>query len=70
MLYQRYVYGSYPGVERADDAGAGSFGGAPDYMAANSDSDTSLRVTNLPNAAQMPLGGMTATSPRSSRGTR
>ena len=27
-------------------------------MAANSDSDTRLRVTNLPNAAQMPLGGM------------
>jgi Flp pilus assembly protein TadG len=59
VLYQRYVYGSYSGTSALTTAGAGSFGGAPDYQAANSDSDTRLQVTNLPNAASMPLGGMT-----------
>jgi hypothetical protein len=59
VLYQRLVYGSYPGSSALTTSGSGSFGGAPDYIAANSDSDTRLRVTNLPNAAQMPLGGMT-----------
>ena len=59
VLYQRYVYGSYAGSSALTTSGAGSFGGAPDYQAANSDSDTRLQVTNLPNAAAMPLGGMT-----------
>lgn len=59
VLYQRYVYGSYAGTSALITSGSGSFGGAPDYLAANSDSDTRLQVTNLPNAASMPLGGMT-----------
>jgi hypothetical protein len=59
ILYQRLVYGSYPGASALATSGSGSFGSAPDYTAANSDTDTRLRVTNLPNAAQMPLGGMT-----------
>ena len=58
ILYQRLVYGSYPGASALATSGSGSFGSAPDYTAANSDTDTRLRVTNLPNAAQMPLGGM------------
>jgi hypothetical protein len=59
VLYQRYTYGSFGGSSALTTSGAGSFGGAPDYQAANSDSDTRLQVTNLPNAASMPLGGMT-----------
>jgi hypothetical protein len=59
VLYQRYVYGSYSGTSALVTAGAGSFGGAPDYQATNSDGDTRLQVTNLPNAASMPLGGLT-----------
>jgi hypothetical protein len=59
VLYQRFVYGTYAGTSTLVTAGSGSFGGAPDYQAANSDSDTRLQVTNLPNAASMPLGGLT-----------
>jgi TadE-like protein len=59
VLYQRYVYGSYAGTSALTTSGSGSFGGPPDYQASNSDSDTRLQVTNLPNAAAMPLGGMT-----------
>ena len=59
ILYQRYVYGSFAGSSALTTSGTGSFGGAPNYQAANSDTDTRLRVTNLPNPAAMPLGGMT-----------
>jgi len=59
VLYQRYVYGSYAGSSALTTSGTGSFSGAPDYQALNADGDTRLQVTNLPNAASMPLGGMT-----------
>jgi hypothetical protein len=59
VLYQRYVYGSYSGTSALLTSGTGSFGGAPDYQASNADGDTRLQVTNLPNAASMPLGGLT-----------
>jgi hypothetical protein len=59
VLYQRYSYGSFPGTSTLTTAGTGSYGGAPDYQALSADSDTRLQVTNLPNAASMPLGGMT-----------
>jgi hypothetical protein len=49
ILYQRYEYGSYPGTSKLNTAGSGSFGPAPDYIAANSDNNTSLRVTNVPS---------------------
>jgi hypothetical protein len=39
-------------------AGGGSFGGAPDYTAASSDTDTRLQVTNLPGGMTLTLGGM------------
>jgi hypothetical protein len=58
ILYQRYVYGSYPGSSALTTAGSGSYGGAPNYTAANSDSDTGLRVTNLPGGMSLSLGGM------------
>ena len=58
ILYQRYVYGSYPGTSSLTTAGSGSYSGAPDYQAANADTDTRLQVTNLPFAATVPDGGM------------
>ncbi len=55
VLYQRYVYGSFAGSSILNNSG-GTFGGAPDYSAANSDNDSSLVVTNVP--ATMALGDM------------
>jgi len=55
VLYARYRYGSYSGSSMLNNAG-GTFGSAPDFVAANSDNDTSLQITNLP--ATMSLGDM------------
>jgi Flp pilus assembly protein TadG len=58
IVYQRYTYGSFPGVSKINMRGSGSFSGPPDYAAANSDSNSSLQVTNLPaNLVTLP-GGM------------
>jgi hypothetical protein len=57
ILYQRFRYGTLSNASTIGTAGAGSFGGAPDYIAANADSDTNLRVTNMPVAISAP-GGM------------
>jgi hypothetical protein len=57
VLYQRYEFGNFTGTSAVTTAGSGSFGGAPDFQAANSDSDASLRVTSLPGNL-VPLGGM------------
>ena len=48
VLYQRYEYGSLSAQSALTTSGSGSFGGAPDYLAANSDNDTNLQITNLP----------------------
>jgi hypothetical protein len=45
-------------VSTLQTRGAGSFGSAPDFTAANSDNDTSLQITNLPGNVTMVLGGM------------
>jgi Flp pilus assembly protein TadG len=58
VLYKRYTYGSYSATSRLTTAGSGSFGPAPDYIAYNSDTDTSLQVTNLPAGLASSLGGM------------
>ena len=58
VLYQRYVYGSYPGASKVNTRGSGSFGGAPDYIAAGSDTNTNLQVTNLPANLVSVKGGM------------
>jgi len=58
VLYQRYEYGSFPAVSKLIISGSGSFGPAPEYQALNSDSNTGLRVTNLPPAVGTTLGGM------------
>jgi hypothetical protein len=49
VLYQRYQFGSFAGsAQSALTSTGGTFGGAPDYQAANADNDTSLQVTGLP----------------------
>jgi hypothetical protein len=57
ILYQRYEYGTLSATSALSIAGAGSFGGAPEYQAINADSNTGLQVTNLP-AALVGTGGM------------
>src|SRR5262245_5787706 len=39
VLYQRYEYGAISATSVFTTKGAGSFGGAPDYVASNSDND-------------------------------
>jgi hypothetical protein len=56
VLYRRYKYGALAASSKLA-GGAGSFGGAPDYQATNSDNDTSLRITNLP-ANLLATGGL------------
>ena len=57
VLYQRYSYGALSGTSGLTTRGSGSFGGAPDYQANNSDNDTNLQITNLP-AGMLTNGGM------------
>jgi hypothetical protein len=57
ILYQRYSYGSGPGTSRLS-SGGGAYGAGPEYTAVNPNSDTALRVTNLPSNVVVPLGGM------------
>lgn len=57
VLYQRYEYGALSATSQLTTRGAGSFGPAPDYQAANSDNDTSLQLTNLPSNLLI-TGGM------------
>lgn len=56
IIYQRFEYGSLAKTSALQFSG-GSFGGGPDYVASNSDNNTSLQVTNLPPNLTT-LGGM------------
>jgi hypothetical protein len=58
VLYQRYEYGSFAASSKLTISGSATFGAAPDYEAANSDSNTGLQVTNLPPNVGNTLGGM------------
>jgi uncharacterized protein (UPF0333 family) len=58
ILYQRCEYGTLPSQSALRTLGAGSFGGAPDYIAANSDNDTRLQLTNVSNDLVTVKGGM------------
>ena len=58
ILYQRREFGSCPGSSKLMTSGGGSFGGAPNYEAVNSDSNTGLRVTNLPSNLVAVRGGL------------
>jgi hypothetical protein len=58
ILYQRHQIGGLPGASRLLTRGAVSFGGAPDYTAPNSDTNTNLQITNLPPTVSLAPGGM------------
>jgi hypothetical protein len=58
VLYQRYEFGALSYGSKLTTVGAGSFGGSPDYIAANADSDVNLRVTNVPSDLIAVPGGM------------
>ncbi len=58
FLYQRSQYGSYAGASKLSTRGAGSFGGAPNYEAVNSDNNTALQVTNVPSNLIAVRGGL------------
>jgi len=48
VLYERVEYGTLANHSALTTAGAGSFGGAPDYVAVNADNDPNLVATNFP----------------------
>ena len=59
ILYQRYEYGTLAGVASAiRTKGNGSFRGAPDYEAVNSDSDANLQIAQMPATLNLVIGGM------------
>jgi len=59
ILYQRYEFGSLTGVQSVlNTRGSGSFRGAPDYEANNSDTDANLQITTLPANLTLLRGGM------------
>jgi hypothetical protein len=58
ILYQRYEYGTLAAQSALHTVGGGSFGGAPDYIAANSDTDTRLQLTNVAADLVTVRGGM------------
>jgi len=58
VLYQRYAIGTLGTASTLTTAGTGTFGPAPDFRAANSDTDTNLRITNLPANVDITRGGL------------
>ena len=58
ILYQRYEFGALSAPSVLKTKGPASFGGAPNYEAANSDTNTNLQITNLPGNIIVASGGM------------
>ena len=58
VLYQRYAVGTLGTASTLTTAGSGSFGGAPDFKAANSDTDANLRIINLPENVDLTRGAL------------
>jgi Flp pilus assembly protein TadG len=58
ILYQRHQIGALSKPSRLATKGAVTFGTAPDYTAANADSNTNLQITNLPPSVVLAPGGM------------
>lgn len=58
VLYQRYSIGTLGTPSTLTTAGPAVFGPAPDFKVANSDSDTNLRITNLPASVDITRGGL------------
>jgi hypothetical protein len=58
VLYQRYSIGTLGATSTLQSAGGATFGPAPDFKAANSDTDTNLRITTLPATVDITRGGL------------
>jgi hypothetical protein len=58
FLYQRRQFGAGTGNSKLTTAGGGSFNGAPDYEAVNSDTNSGLQLTNVPADLVAVKGGM------------
>lgn len=58
VLYQRYSIGTLGAASTLATAGPGVFGPAPDFRAANSDTDANLRIVNLPASVDISPGGL------------
>lgn len=58
ILYQRCEYGTLSASSALRTRGSGSFAGAPDYAAVNSDSNTGLQVTSVPSDLVSTRGSM------------
>jgi hypothetical protein len=58
ILYQRATFGGGSGNSAIMTAGSASFAGPPNYEASASDTNTNLRVTNLPSGLVSVRGGM------------
>jgi Flp pilus assembly protein TadG len=59
VLYQRAEYGSLTGTASGlRMVGSGTFGPGPDYVAANSDTNTGLQIANLPAYLDVTRGGL------------
>ena len=57
ILYQRHQIGSLSVSSILATRGAGTFGGAPNYLAINADNDTNLQIINLPANITLPNNG-------------
>lgn len=70
IVYQRYQFGNGTGKSRLKTKGTGTFNGAPDYEAKNSDTDSNLQITNPPSGIVTSIGGLVyvteVTTPHSS----
>jgi hypothetical protein len=58
IAYQRYEVGALAANSKLKTAGPASFGAAPNYQAPNSDSNTNLRITNVPPDLVLVRGGL------------
>jgi|SRR5687768_9708712 Flp pilus assembly protein TadG len=58
VLYQRYSVGTLGAASTLQTAGSVTFGPAPDFKVANSDTDTNLRITTLPATVDISRGGL------------
>lgn len=60
ILYQRHDTGtlSGSGIRSFIDTPGGNYHGAPNFEAYNSDTDTSLRISNMPDELVLAPGGM------------
>jgi len=57
ILYQRYEYGTLSAASALKTKGTVTFGGAPNYEAANADTNTNLQIANLPASLLLSSGG-------------